>query len=442
MLALDVPAAGPLEIAPLCAFQCQYCGAQGHLRLPGSGDARPVHPLAPPEAPPQRSSAALAVVALIVGLLLFLGVGFAVYLVAEQASPDAGQARPARPHSAASAVVAAAPPDPERLVWAGYEQPFLYDVTNSGNADVIGLVRLFNEEGYPAYLAAFEATTGSPLWRAGPLGTSEQMGNMRIALVGHTLLVADALGQLRAFAPRDGGTLWAVPLGERVKSICAGPEGAVELVTADERIVQVALATGALTPRGALPKNHECGRLWTTTPGMTPGLYVHRDLYWTGPRLPRIEGMDVSGAVRDEENGVAFALGKRSPGTGVPMVARFTPGPVRRRQKRSPRPAVAWQTVVPAGDILTVAEGVPETGFTAAGRLFVAYEMARREEGARLVALNTEDGARLWDVALPNPSTHSVRSIVADHEHVFVGYGPGLHIFRATDGAHVASIGR
>ena len=133
-----------------------------------------------------------------------------------------------------------------------------------------------------------------------------------------------------------------------------------------------------------------------------------------------------------EDGDLAVVLGRKHPGTGVPIAVGFDP-----KTK-----AVRWEQPVASGDQTSVAEAnVTSIMDALAGGRFVApYELTSK--GWHFTAFDAHSGQRVWDVALPsvigvdNPEGFSLSAT-----RVYVMRSSALEVYDAKTGALVGTLG-
>jgi hypothetical protein len=340
----------------------------------------------------------------------------------------------------------------EKMQWSGQHAAMLLDVNRDGVADPIGRVNFVTADAQPTHLAAFDALTAERLWMSEPIGTMSTGHEVKTALVGETLLIADSTGVLKALSPYTGQQLWTSPLGERAEWLCGYGPGQASVELADKRILNVQLATGQVSPGGQGDDSQPCLGAWSDKPGLTPSMRVEGWLMRPRRDMPQLSGLEVEKLVRDIPSGTVVALGYKTPGTRIPAAASLREvaptleargGKKRpsRRERQSP-PQVLWLSQIPASSPLSVAEGGPDTGAIAMGRLLVPYEMNGSPSLERLACLDLATGRSLWDVEIPQSDTGDAAAVVANDRLVFVSIWTYLHIFDLATGAHRATIGK
>jgi outer membrane protein assembly factor BamB len=393
---------------------CSYCGTTAYiqrrsrfLEIPRPPPPRP--PAGQPAlkvATQRHSSGWRAGVA-----LLLLGVGVPVAGVALK---RAGTELP----GAGSRTGASSPREPS---WDGVDAVMLADLTGDGIADPLGRMRVL-QPADRVHWAAFDGATGKRLWLSPFLGDRGDLIHTPSGLAHGAVVVGLGPGELAGLSATDGSVTWRIRLSEKVKSICAGDRGGTVVVeTADEKMSRIRTSDGGV--EGVIEAG-DCQPL--PNDGRSADGPRRSKVSWGGRgrhRMPDdLEGITAREALFDPESDVAIALGTRSHGTRVPMVARYLPG----------SGELLWSTLVPASDPLSVTERAPEDNLVAVdGEAVAVVYNVEFAHGYRLTCFAASDGRRMWDIELPGDSPMS--AVRLSPSHVFVSRWSGLHAFdRAT----------
>lgn len=303
--------------------------------------------------------------------------------------------------------------------WGGGGPALLADVDGDGTEDAIGLVR-YVLDGDRVHLAAFSGKDGHRLWQSARLGTYSEINSGRLAIAGATLVWADKRGTLRGFAGRTGAASWTTALGDVAKAMCWGPSRAqIDVMTADRRWQRVTLADGAATPAPDRARE-PCDALPNDDPReLTDGAgTVVTDAF--GDNVPAVPGMRVTKLV-ERRGGPRIAIGTRSPGTAVPMIAAVDAAG-----------AVRWKAEVPSSDPLTVEASAPEWFAVGSDDVAVLYEREDLRPPV-LAGFDAATGARRWEAAVAKGTTIVVRGVSLSGDSVFVSSWGHLQVFdRAT----------
>lgn len=421
---------------------CQYCGTSSRIQT-RSRVLQVPRRLPPEPGPVARQPFNRAV---LIGPILFiiLSVVVSAVIFARAAQPrHVATTSPPATAQPAHAPPAAPPIHPD--TWAT-GIPLVTDVDGDGADDLIGLTRNVHD-GDRAQLAAFSGATGAPLWTGASLGSYSEAVQLAFYFAGDQVLVATPAGELRSFSRTDGAPRWTTSLGERVNAACIIPgaggqttaeAGAVLIGTNDRRWHSVALADGTRTetaeprrpsPRdrgrtslawveGKLPAGY-CLPLASSGRDALPGLATADS--WS--KLPTIPGMSVARIVR-RADGPIVAIGAKSPGTAVPMLAVL--------DARAPR----WTATVPLTDPLE-ARAEPTHVALSPDAVFQVWE---GKDGPHLAAFDLADGRRRWDVALDKQQARVVVGAIVVGDRVIVAGWDGLLAFDTRDGTLAYSL--
>lgn len=264
--------------------------------------------------------------------------------------------------------------------WWNNAPPFLRDLNGDGVDDVIGMVRAIGG-GDQMHFAAFDGATGDPLWESPSIGSYIEVISGASFLTGNFILRSNSGGVIRAFDVATGASQWSAPVGEQIEVLCASSSaGAVDVQTRDDAVRRLTLATGELSGATPLPrgrKRQDCGKA-AAIASATPASKEAR-------RLP---GLSRGSVFRHGD--VAIVAAHKSTGSSVPMIARLGPDGA----------SIAWQAQVPAQHPLTSRFREELTAMT--GDLVFAMYEAHELPAPHLTALSLADGARRWDVELPD----------------------------------------
>ena len=165
--------------------------------------------------------------------------------------------------------------------------------------------------------------------------------------------------------------------------------------------------------------------------------------------------MDVRDLVTmPSEPGHQVALGNKSPGTRIPMLAYLrAPAPEsdeseeeppkkkRRKRKKptAPKPTMVWSSELPAIDPLATKEGPPEFVAVSTGYIASIYQL--KSGATHVVCFTREGGQRLWDTELTKD--HSpISAIDIANDMVYVSQWGTLSAFKVDDGSRAFKLGR
>lgn len=305
--------------------------------------------------------------------------------------------------------------------WHG--RPVLADVDGDGIVDIIGNTR-YVRDGDQIHVAAFSGTSGALLWESSAVGTHSNTLSSRLASVADRVLVSKDDGQIHAYTRATGAAVWTAALGDKVVAYCANAEAAqtVVVATLDGHAHQLDLRTGERSPAAPLVIEDE----WQRDDDRGPRCIRIPDnsASWTGRarRSHLREAAEIVGFRPDLflelPNQGLVALGMRTPGSSVPMLAGFDAA---RR--------ASWTVEIPSRDALNTS--VTDESIVIAGDL-IAVIYIGRDNKARLAAFALANGSRRWDVAVSIDPTFGGISVT--QRTVLVAGGNGLEAFDLASG--------
>lgn len=298
--------------------------------------------------------------------------------------------------------------------------PLLFDVNDDGAEDVVMVASKVG--GLTRHLRALDANTGETLWKTADLGKDVE----NVAIVGDAVLWI-ATTKLHGFDARTGRERFVADLPERPTGVCEAGRAWL-LLTADKKVHALDPATGSLTPSPPLAApaapsaEPECTPAWSTFARF--GRLVRIE---PSPRV-RVAGMTASTVLHFGEDTLpALALGWRTLGTALPMLAGMRDG------------QVLWKMELASSAPLEVKPGDPTAGTIAAGRAYASYHRTS-SPGFTLVGVALSNGQRQWEVAVPRKRDASM-TLRASERHVFVGADTALYALSATDGRLLWRVG-
>jgi len=272
----------------------------------------------------------------------------------------------------------------------------LADANGDGTEDVVAEVRVRSSE--VNHVAAFDGRTGKELWRSDELWRGTRTGLLCVS--GDVVLSSASGPVLRGLGLADGKPRFEVKLEEKVSHLCEGPDAqTVNVITADKRGQPLTLTDGRLGPAGGSPALCRPLRCDQRSAGMYNEEWANRDRRSLRRSL-RLPGMVVERVI--VQGGVTLALGGKSPGTRVPMLAS-----IRESEAAAPRPGdfagsgpqVLWQATAPAENPLSASSGLDPYEVALDDTLVaLSYQGGG---GHRLTAFTLADGKRRFDVDLP-----------------------------------------
>ncbi|HLK41046.1 MAG TPA: hypothetical protein VKU41_30050 [Polyangiaceae bacterium] len=324
------------------------------------------------------------------------------------------------------------------VTMSGSSDGFLWDTVGGPpmpapiGGGVEGFVGRIRTQGSDDLLVAgFDGTKLKPVWKVGPLGTYSQGSQATFtAVIGREVVVTDYRAVVHVYDVASGHELRKVTLTDRAKSMCTAPDGKprVWVEVSDERNVVVDIDAATTTPMAR--------------PAWCPDRFAFNDCRgWTrrGPPRPSCRGAEAAPKVPGfeavnvvEEEDFAVALGKRHPGTAVPMAVGFDP------KTR----AVRWQQPLSSGDPLSVAESstLSVMDAVAGGRFVAPYQITSK--AWHFTAFDARSGQRLWEVALqPLIGVDNPDGFGLSASRVYVMRTSSVEVYDAKTGALVGVVG-
>jgi hypothetical protein len=351
----------------------------------------------------------------------------------------------------------------ERLWWDG-GGAIVHDVNGDGTLDIVGLVYQVRSPNNRKMLAAFNGATGERLWLGADLG-HEASSRHPLVLCGQTLVRGNGGAGLMGISVKDGTIRWRIRLNEIVERICAGDDpSTVNALTADKKLHPVAVADGSIRSPRTLERSSDCKPIVDANPDRDrPDRLIcewsNDCRYWLVRN--KIDGLASDLTLIRPSAKVNIALGRKSPGTHVPMIAsyrwpeeklppegmervRAAKTEQRRREllvelvkrridDKDLRPKLLWRATVPGVDPLSVSHSTLEEDQVDLNDqvVVVAYEL-KKSWVHRLTAFSVEDGRRLWDVALPGEG--SLGAVVVTPTHAVVCRVRALQVYSLKTG--------
>lgn len=334
------------------------------------------------------------------------------------------------------------------FLYSGAGSALLRDLNGDGIADIIAPIRNIPKTNVYS-LAAFDGQTGKQLWKSPTFGNHDDSRGGAAALHGDYVVQPDSRGNISAFSVKDGTQLWKISMGEMLDELCADTDTSLALKLKDKKWKSLNLADGKLTSLSGKPD--ACAAVLEHKKHGQTNLAFGDRTWNTGPRIPRkIDSIKFSSSVAlIPRDGTVIALGHKTPGTRVPMVAQLrldspeeAPKGKRRRKKKAKHQfTVDWQSELPAQDPLSVQEGAPKYAALDKSHVALVYE---RTGGGRphVVCFSREGGQRLWDVALPKSTTYPFQAVDVTEHHVLVTQWGRLDVFDVHSGALQFSLGQ
>jgi hypothetical protein len=302
-----------------------------------------------------------------------------------------------------------------------------------GAAGVEGFVgRIRSRPGDELWIVAFEGAKLGQVWKAGPFGTySEGYRSTYMAVVGHDVVVTDYRANVHVYDLASGKEARPLRLSDRAKSMCGSPDGKarVFIELSDEKNVVFDADQGTATPAS---RPAWCPDTWAASDDC-------RGWLKRGPPMPTCHGSEIAPKVNAfqaanvvEDGELAVALGKKHPGTAVPMAVGFDP-----RTK-----AVRWEQPVASGDQASVAESSTISIMDALsnGRFVAPYELTPK--GWHFTAFDARSGQRLWDQPLqPLIGVDHPEGFSLSPTRLYVMRTSSVEIYDAKTGSFIGNLG-
>jgi outer membrane protein assembly factor BamB len=428
----------------LLARNCPNCGASIEWGAPGAhltcrycGHAFDVPAAAPVAPPPQQrvivvnapnlaasvaaGASIVRTVVLVVGILIALSAAGISTFVAKQAKSTLNLPIP----GVVSALTAS-------FLWDTVAGPPIPAAVGTGGVEgFVGRIR--SRPGDELWIAVFEGAKLGQLWKAGPFGTySEGYRSTYTSVVGRVVVVTDYRATVHVYDLATGKEARSLKLSDRAKSMCASPDGKarVFIELSDEKNILFDADQGTAAPTA---RPTWCPDNWATSDDC-------RGWLKRGPPLPACRGPEVAPKVSGfqtanvvEDGDLAVALGKKHPGTAVPVAVGFDP-----RNK-----AVRWEQPVGSGDQASVAESSTISIMDALsdGRFVAPYEMTT-PKGWHVTAFDARSGQRIWDQPLqPLIGVDHPEGFSLSPTRLYVMRTSSVEIYDARTGKFVGAVG-
>lgn len=451
--------------ATAMTITCSYCQTQSRVR-PRTGFFE-----APMKLPPQPQLARLPIavqqhtrrwlVSFSVGMAMFVGLMAIVPMIIVHKVRSATQrAAAGTSHDGRSGLT---------LNWSS-DRPLVADANADNVGDLLG--RLRGLDGTDSvHLVAFNGANGAKLWQT-RLGTYQETYQGTLALLGPQLLYVSNRGLARGFDIKTGAQTWKVNILEQLESACKAGDS-FYLLTADKRWVKLDHQSGKASevrePAGCVPLATDGHR------GTPPGLEVIDDWHDQVPKPRNFDGMYIGTHVIVDGN-ERLAIGYKSPGTHVPMVARYRVGnyqppaeealpeitddmPARRKRQlrreqrereremqklaRAATFELVWKAVVPASDPLGASASTPEHFGVSrdADCVVVPYSM-QGDKPIHVACLSWKSGEHKWDAAMPRAFIDRIEGLAVSDERAFFSMSSRVHTLDLATGKILFSVGQ
>ena len=295
----------------------------------------------------------------------------------------------------------------------------------------VGRVRTRGDD--QLWIAAFEGSKLAEVWKVGPFGSySQGYQSTFSAIAGNHVVVTDYKANVHEYDVLTGKESHTVKLSDRAKSMCTPPDGKahVWIEVADKRDVLFDADAGTTTP-AARPA--WCPDLWAASDDCRG--WLKRGLPRPGCRgaelAPKVAGFQAVNVI--EEGDLAVALGKKHPGTAMPMAVGFDPH----------SKAVRWEQPIVSGDQNSGAElsTVAEMDALEGSRFVAPYELSPK--GWRLTAFDARSGQRAWDIELqPIVGVDHPEGFSLSADRVYVMRTSSVEVYDAKTGTLVGVVGQ
>ncbi len=342
--------------------------------------------------------------------------------------------------------------EPNESVSWGLSAPAVLDVDGDGTDDIVGLVKDDGSD-QPTFVMAFDGATFDKLWEQGPYGKWSGAG-LEIVASGTRVVLTAPDGSARILEAKSGKEVASQKLSDAARGLCVDPATSlVHVALADEKHLVVDAAKGSF---GAAPLSPHC------TERLRPQTYQCASA--RGPQSMCLDGSRVkaSGFRGDyvlREGSTHVVLGRREPGTPLPMIAGGTmsPGtpptvdPLRKRPLNDfdrerwlqddlgKRLTLSWQKSLGTGDASQGSRSISKwVAQLEGGVLTVAYPSSNKNWN--IARFDAATGAGRWDVALPQiPSDPNGMLLRGDR--IYVWKWTHLFVLDAKTGKLVDMIG-
>jgi DNA-directed RNA polymerase subunit RPC12/RpoP len=198
---------------------CTYCGTQARVQHRTRFLERKIEmPPAPPaerRMPVAKQRHGFRWVALMSSIFPLIGIGIAVFFTVQQVG---GLDRVGDALSDVKDSVTG-----DKWIYGGKGNALLHDVNEDGKLDVVSTIRYVQRDS-SYHLAAFDGVTGTLLWESERFGDHSDANSGLTILHGNAVTQSDIRGNVAAYAVATGERLWKVPVGEKVKEVCADDE--------------------------------------------------------------------------------------------------------------------------------------------------------------------------------------------------------------------------
>jgi hypothetical protein len=161
--------------------------------------------------------------------------------------------------------------------------------------------------------------------------------------------------------------------------------------------------------------------------------------------------MDVTHVLKDPTRNRLVLIGKKKPGTRVPMAAAFACSGVKVNRRRGLnyrclKPKQLWKLEIPVGNPMEAKYPITPSFAIRAGTLYVTYDAedssVQYYDAHRVAAFALETGKRLWDWKLRGNDSDTVEGIVPTGSGTVAVSSYILHLLDAQSGKHLLTLER
>jgi hypothetical protein len=282
------------------------------------------------------------------------------------------------------------------------------------------------------WIAAFEGSKLGQVWKVGPFGTYTQGYQSTFSgIVGHHVVVTDYKANVHVYDVATGKETHTLKLTDRASAMCVASDGKPHawIGVSDKHDVLVDVEAGT---QGPAARPAWCPDLWSASDDCRGWLKrgAPRHACRGADAAPKVSGFQAANVV--EQADLAVALGKKHPGTAVPMAVGFDPH----------SKAVRWEQPLPSGDQSGAAESstISIMDDLEGGRFVAPYELTSR--GWHFTAFDARSGQRLWDTALqPLIGVDHPEGFSLSADRVYVMRTSSLEVYDAKTGSLVGTVG-
>jgi hypothetical protein len=425
----------PAEVAAHAGpMTCRYCGQAFEPPLSALAvQAAPTPPpapqrvvvIAPGAAGPavRRGGAVAGSIFSVVAFVFIVGVGAFVSIMKSTAKITTSDL-------SVPGVNIKLPTIPSSFMWDTVGGPPMPAAVGGAIEGFVGRIR--ERGGDELWMAAFEGSKLAQVWKVGPFGSYTQGYQSTFAgIAGRHVVVTDYKANVHVYDLATGKETHTLKLSDRASAMCIAPDGKPHawIGVSDKRDVLVDAEAGTSSP-AARPA--WCPDLWAASDDcrgwLKRGAARHT---CRGPDMaPKVSGFQPANVV--EQGDLAVALGKKHPGTAVPMAVGFDPH----------SKTVRWEQALPSGDQSNAAESstISIMDDLEGGRFVAPYEITSK--GWHFTAFDARSGQRLWDTALqPLIGVDNPEGFSLSADRVYVMRTSSLEVYDAKTGALVGTVG-